>query len=307
MKIVKQAGLTLVEIMVAMGLSALLLTGLYKVVSANQASMALSESVSKVQESLRISFDLLQYDVRMIGYMGCADAENATNNLLVSNEITQKFTEAFEVFHIDSSTTGPSYEELSELLLTDDELELQTGSDILIIRRAVPASMTVSSVLTGADSTEIIGNQNQIDEVDVGHIAFISDCRAMDIFEITNIEELSAEDELGKLKIKHEGLVLDSYSRGAQFSLLVTHIYFVAKDENEKLAFYRYDSFSEQAIKMAPYIKQVLFEEHYDSEGEIAAVELKITGQVCKQQNNCQTEQKLKKLVSIRNASLGGS
>ncbi|WP_369038517.1 PilW family protein [Stenotrophomonas maltophilia] len=67
------AGLSLVELMVAMAISLILLLGVVQVFSASQAASRLSEGASRVQENGRFALDFLQRDIRMAGHMGCVN------------------------------------------------------------------------------------------------------------------------------------------------------------------------------------------------------------------------------------------
>lgn len=66
-----QLGMTLVEIMIALALSAFLILGLVQVFVAGKAAYMSSEGLSRVQESARFATDYLQRDIRMAGHMGC--------------------------------------------------------------------------------------------------------------------------------------------------------------------------------------------------------------------------------------------
>ena len=66
----RQAGLSLVELMIAMVIGLLLMLGVIQVFIASQAASRLSEGVARVQENGRFALDFLERDVRMAGHMG---------------------------------------------------------------------------------------------------------------------------------------------------------------------------------------------------------------------------------------------
>ncbi|WP_258223915.1 prepilin-type N-terminal cleavage/methylation domain-containing protein, partial [Stenotrophomonas sp. HMWF003] len=69
----RQAGLSLVELMIAMVIGLLLMLGVIQVFIASQAASRLSEGVARVQENGRFALDFLERDVRMAGHMGCVN------------------------------------------------------------------------------------------------------------------------------------------------------------------------------------------------------------------------------------------
>lgn len=63
----RQAGLTLIEILVAMALGLLLIAGVLQVFSGSSSSARMQEGVSRVQEGGRFSLELMKPDIRMAG------------------------------------------------------------------------------------------------------------------------------------------------------------------------------------------------------------------------------------------------
>ena len=69
----RQAGLSLIELMIAMVIGLLLMLGVIQVFIASQAASRLSEGVARAQENGRFALDFLERDVRMAGHMGCVN------------------------------------------------------------------------------------------------------------------------------------------------------------------------------------------------------------------------------------------
>ncbi|QBL10201.1 prepilin-type N-terminal cleavage/methylation domain-containing protein [Rheinheimera sp. D18] len=83
---VKQQGLTLVELMIAMVLGLVLIGGVTGVFIANQTTYRVNEALSSMQENARIAFQLMAHDIRSAGFSGC------TNNGSVSNVLNNAGT-----------------------------------------------------------------------------------------------------------------------------------------------------------------------------------------------------------------------
>lgn len=71
-----QRGVSLVELMIALALSAFLLLGLAQVFAASRAAYQTAEALGRVQENGRIGLDFLSRDLRMAGHMGCAASQS---------------------------------------------------------------------------------------------------------------------------------------------------------------------------------------------------------------------------------------
>lgn len=66
----RQLGLGLIEIMVALAISAVLLTGIIQIFLSSKLSYRVAEASARVQESGRFAVNLMTEDLRMAGYMG---------------------------------------------------------------------------------------------------------------------------------------------------------------------------------------------------------------------------------------------
>ncbi|MCY0536225.1 PilW family protein, partial [Klebsiella pneumoniae] len=69
----RQAGVTLIELLVALGIGALLILGLVEVFSASRTAYQLSTGLARSQENGRFALDILQRDIRMAGHVGCVN------------------------------------------------------------------------------------------------------------------------------------------------------------------------------------------------------------------------------------------
>ncbi|MDN3648268.1 PilW family protein [Reinekea marina] len=68
---IKQAGLTLVELLIAVALSAVIIIGLTQVFLSNREAFNLSESMARVQENGRFAMNVITEAIRSSGNYGC--------------------------------------------------------------------------------------------------------------------------------------------------------------------------------------------------------------------------------------------
>lgn len=71
-----QAGLTMVELMIALLLSSLLLLGVLQMFSNTTASDRTGTALARLQESGRVGLELIAADARRTGYQGCVSSAN---------------------------------------------------------------------------------------------------------------------------------------------------------------------------------------------------------------------------------------
>ena len=72
------AGLSLIEVMVALAISAILVFGLSQIFIGSKNVYRLQEGMSRVQENARFVLQYLESNVRMAGYMGCGNDVDLT-------------------------------------------------------------------------------------------------------------------------------------------------------------------------------------------------------------------------------------
>ena len=68
-----QAGVSLIELMVALLIGSLLVLGLVEVFAASRTAYQLSTGLARVQENGRFAMEYLQRDLRMAGHLGCVN------------------------------------------------------------------------------------------------------------------------------------------------------------------------------------------------------------------------------------------
>lgn len=71
--IIRNRGLSLIELMIALAIGTLLVLGLVEVFAASRAAYQMSEGLARVQENGRFAMDYLQRDLRMAGHFGCVN------------------------------------------------------------------------------------------------------------------------------------------------------------------------------------------------------------------------------------------
>ena len=170
----RQAGFSLVELMVAMVISLFLLAGVVKIFVGSKQSYRVNDGLSRLQENARFAFDHIAQDLDAGGYMGCNDSADVdrNNDLLLTNALTNAVATGFNFANpIDGTdNTGPN------------------GSDTINIRRAVTSSAVplAASMLEATSPLTLDDTHPNYASLEQWQVMAVSDCSRTSIFMITN-------------------------------------------------------------------------------------------------------------------------
>ncbi|WP_431686868.1 PilW family protein [Hahella sp. NBU794] len=188
-RLIAQKGLSLVEVMIALALSALLLIGIFQIFNSNKQAFQLQDGYARVQESGRLAMEMLNRDIRNAAYTGCSNGVNF-------NSIVEPSKYKAGIPDFDSSKGIVAYNNISSIAsgseLNNFGLTVGTasgqviaGTDAIVIKGASPCdggkvvSYNQSSASFKIEDAKACGiNQNDI--------VVVSNCQYADMFAITN-------------------------------------------------------------------------------------------------------------------------
>ncbi len=103
-------GFTLVELMIALALGMLLTVAMTFVYMNSRKAFSRQQQLSSIQQSVRIAFEYLSNDARMVGHMGCYTGLPMTgstfNSSLATNNIATNFAVGVEGYEFTNATAG---------------------------------------------------------------------------------------------------------------------------------------------------------------------------------------------------------
>ena len=195
----KARGFTLIEIMVALAIGALLLAGITQVFISLKQTDKVSSALSRVQEAGRTAMGIMAYDFRMIGYKGCADPAITENiNIIAANPPTTDFISTslrgsdISATGWSSATTPVDFTDLSDIDGTGAR-KARLDSDIISIMRASDDTATVDEHDNNNSNVKVEGNPLNLSQ---GDVAILADCESMDIFRISNVTTSGGSSEV---------------------------------------------------------------------------------------------------------------
>ncbi|MCL1635128.1 PilW family protein [Luteimonas sp. SX5] len=196
----RTAGVSLIELMIALAIGTLLVLGLVQVFGASRAAYQLSEGMARTQENARFAMDFLQRDIRMAGHYGCV---NDQAHLQTPGSLQPHFGAA-PLFPLDFSVSVQGYEAAGTApgnaltiggtwgaaagvptQITD--LEPLPGSDIIVLRYFSNEGAPVTGIdIDGGDETVTVaaGRWDVLttDGVATPSLFGVADCSHADVF-----------------------------------------------------------------------------------------------------------------------------
>ncbi|WP_395788434.1 PilW family protein [Aquimonas sp.] len=209
----RQVGLSLIELMVAMGIGVVLLLGLAQIFGASRAAFSTAEGGSRVQENSRFAVDFLRRDLRMVGHMGCMNERGYIRQApllprlyLHSANPSSNFAAAPYALRLDwpldgfeyngsapgetvdlsggvAASGGPgSYSPALPGALGAVAADAIAGSDVIVLRY-LSGDAVRSAVMNIAANTMSITNAADIPFFEPRGIYGISNCRQVSLFQ----------------------------------------------------------------------------------------------------------------------------
>jgi len=177
----RNQGLSLVELMVALGISSILLLGMSTIYLDSRKTDKLGTSLARIQETGRFAINFLAKDIRMAGYQGCADPEDLQLNIIARNPPTATmFENSLRGFEVDDGTWANG----TEFDNTNIEADALIGSDVIGIQGATAADTQLTGNMAPNNANiQITTNPMGFQQ---GDIVIIADCENADMFRITN-------------------------------------------------------------------------------------------------------------------------
>lgn len=177
----KLGGLTLVELMVALLLSLVLMSGMITIFMANKRTYQVQEGLARLQENGRFATQMLIRDIRGAGFWGCAtQTPRIVNTLNGSEGYTFGYGQSVDGFEaVSSSSWSPT--------LDASIVDASPGSDVITLRFSLGGDARVIQHNTPSADLKVVADA----DIQLGDILMVSDCQDAAIFQVTNLQTTS--------------------------------------------------------------------------------------------------------------------
>lgn len=176
------AGFSLVELMLAMTITLIVMTGVIQTMLDNKSKFILGDQLSLIQENARFAVEEMSRELRMAGYKGCSGSAAVAN--MIDGSAADNFFSGFGVEGWDSSEASAAFpDEFNTSLWSFSDLS-KSDPDAFIIRR-VSNDTSFSVVGHNSNSAEI--DVDEVHGISSGEIMVVAtpDCRQVSIFQVT--------------------------------------------------------------------------------------------------------------------------
>ena len=262
----KQAGLTLVELMVATTLSLVLLAGVLLVFSANKATYKMQNGLGTLQENGRYAIRQIAADLQMAGYGGC-QSPHLNPAPRVINVVTPSAATAF----LDDFAGGEFFDGRNNqsTTVTYGGRAMALGTDSIEIRGPLRSNVnfvTGPVLSTGAVEVQGTGTGFANDEY-----LLISDCSSTTIFRATNVSTSSGNTQITHTTANNSSSELaQPYGSDALVMEFATHTYFIGDttrlnaNGDNILALYRFDG--NNAVELVDGVDDMQIDYAFDTD-----------------------------------------
>lgn len=182
-------GFTITELMIAMTLGLILISGMISVFVSTKRTSDLNSAVANLQESARFALDSLTREIRMAGFQGCLDINDNSVNIRANNPPTTDLTTSLiggsVVQASDQWIPAPPF----NFTIPDGSVIAVPGTHALFVQSASANNSTVSGVMTSGGFTSMAGDipvSNNLANLRAGDFAIISDCTTGDLFTVSD-------------------------------------------------------------------------------------------------------------------------
>lgn len=199
----KQQGLSLIELMIAITLGLILITGVLQVFISSKTVYTTQQALSRIQETGRLAVDFLARDIRMAGYMGCASRSSemkVTNMLKNSASFKYDFNTAIVGY---TAATLPANHGLNPTPLANTDifaLRGAYGSGVEVTKNNMSGTLFASN--KGIEAGACSGGGNRVSGICEGDILVVTDCTKARVFQVTNLQAVQGGTEMN---VVHSG------------------------------------------------------------------------------------------------------
>ena len=217
--------MSLVELLVAITIGALLLTGAVSLLVNNKRVYRTQNEMGRVQENARFAIERLLYDISMSGYFGCSgDSSLITNNVDLTNSGDLYDVANFlEGFDNGASTWRPSGDSTTEVVNSTNVSPL-SGTDGIAIRNMSGSTFNLQEPLIDNVANDVYVDADSGIKAD--DVVVISDCKSTDVFKVsamTEIDDSPADGVTDKLKLTHKTPENTSVNLGNEYNSTTTN------------------------------------------------------------------------------------
>lgn len=232
----KQSGVSLIEIMIALAIGIILTMGAVSIFISNNNIARLETQLSNMQASGRFLIDVLSMNVRMAGYNGCSSRGAVEVNYGAGSPSPLPIEKANAVrgFNANSSTWQPTMPAGLQTALTAGGADAVavTGTDVLNVQ-GVECAAYLNGTWSGASPIEVVMPSNDCG-LDANKPVIIYHCSGAEVFQPNSVTTSGAVTSIHFSGTLRSGL----YDTDATVSLPRSRMFYIAENTDNERGLY---------------------------------------------------------------------
>jgi len=189
----RQAGFSIIELMIALVLGLVLIGGALQVFISSKRAYNLNEELAWVQDNARFAVGFLAEDIRMAGYYGCASRAGSVANVLNDSDSSWVTDFGKGIFGYDGDDAGFVASTGFPLVNTATLSGLPNSDAFAVHRSDFDNSFQVTGHNTKSAVIDIEGNHPYPN----GTVLIVSDCHHSAVFQTTGNQSNKANHNTG--------------------------------------------------------------------------------------------------------------
>jgi len=222
------AGLTLVELMVAMTIGLMLLAGISYVFLGARQTFRTTENLSRIQENARYALEMMARDIRMAGYVGCGNMRNVTLNTIANPPIPPLATGNALT---GTDWPGAAVSNFSGSLIT------RVAGDSLSVMGAFGGGVPLTGNLVPSNANvQLVDNRYGFVADDV---LVVTNCVSADMFRATNVSAGGSVTTIAHSNSANTGNRIGTYGGDAFVFKVEQYLYFIGTNPSGRRSLYK--------------------------------------------------------------------
>ena len=271
-------GLSLIEMMLALVISSVLITGIIQIYIGSKQSYRLQEGQSRIQENARYVMELLERDLRIAGYMGCVS--RITPNVIANPPVNVNLTSSVSGHEGTGSSWSPTLP--TNLSSMSSPNHVIKGTDVIRIDfgESCGGNLKGNMAADNANIQIVFPNTCDLEASScsggtcTGEVILISDCQAADLFRGSSVSNGTITQTIAHANnVNSTNRLSKAYQEDAEVFKLRSYTYFIRAGESGIPALWRLNNLAATGgtnpLELVEGIEdlQVLYGEDTDSNG----------------------------------------
>lgn len=224
----RMAGLTLVELMVAMTIGLMLLSGISYLFLGARQTFRTTENLSRIQENARYALEVMARDIRMAGYVGCGNMRNVTLNTIANPPIPPLLT--------TNALTGSDWPGAAVSNFSGSGVTRVAGDSISVMGAFGGGVPLAGNLVPSNANVQLVDNRYGFA---VNDVLVVTNCVNADMFRATNVSSSGSITTIAHSNSTNTGNRIGSYGGDAFAFKVEQYTYFIGTKPNGRRSLYK--------------------------------------------------------------------